>query len=516
MSELFTGNVSSAGKRQARTEKELSEKRKIRKRAIIVILVVVILTGTAMFFNSNFVRRNLMAVRVGQFEFTATQFDFFLNSTIIDYRTTGQQQGIPLPDFGRPLSGQFNFAANQYWTDYFIDLTFQRMHETALLNHHADIAGFVLSAEHLRLIEEELDELRMMAMWQAPTFIDFLRFTYSLSITESIFENMMRFTYRARAFEEYMFESFSYTQQQLDEAYNQRRDDFDLFVFREFMIHPEEIDIMAFEPGEGELILELQAEAAAEAAALAQSIVDEIESLEGFLEHARLQIDPWGFMEHDDDDTLEELMGQHLPFEFRQWFLDSARRYGDVAALEIGGAFSIVYFVERNDNSYLMREMRQILIMRDHFIDHELEDQMMAHAVADISAAAEASMILELFLEGGATEHHLISLMPMHSHDHTEGGLYTQLARSFTGIGEMQVVPEISRWLFEEGRQIGDFELIRTENFGYHLIFLSGFGERYRDFLADNALRQHDIAQWRASLGTIHVTRHWPMIFTQG
>ena len=516
MSELFTGNASSAGKRQARTEKELSEKRKIRRRAIIVVLIVAILFGTAMFFNSNFVRRNLMAVRIGQFEFTATQFDFFFNSTIIEYRNVGQQPDQPFPDFTRPLVGQRNFATDQYWTEYFVDLTFQNMHDTALLNYHADIYGFALSAEHLRQIEEEMAELRMIAQWQAPSFIDFLRFTYSLSITESIFENMMRFTFRARAFEEHMAESFTFEQHELDAAYNERRNDFDLFVFRQFLIHPEPVDFAEFEPGvEGHLILEAQAENAAVAAALAHEIVAEIATLEDFIEQARLQNDPWGFHEHDDDDTLEELMGQHLPHEFRDWFFDSARMYGDVAVLEFGDDFAIVYFIERNDNSYLMREMRQILIMRDFFMDHDEEDQVMARIIADMEASVEANAVLGLFVDGGATEQHLISLMPAHSHDNTEGGLYTNIARSFTNSGEIQLVPEISRWLFEDGRRIGDFELIRTEAFGYHLVFLSGFGERYRDFLADHILRQRDSEQWRDSLAPLSVTRHWAMIFTQ-
>ena len=516
MSELFTGNASSAGKRQARTEKELSEKRKIRKRAIIVVLVVAILFGTAMFFNSNFVRRNLMAVRIGQFEFTATQFDFFFNTTIIDYRNVGPQPGEPFPDFQSPLAGQVNFATGQLWTDYFVDLTFQRMHETALINHHADIYGFALSSEHLWQIEEEMAHHRMMAEWQAPTFIDYLRFTFSLSITEEIFENMLRFTHRAQAFEEYMRESFTFTQEQLDAAYNQRRDDFDLFVFRHFMVLPEPVPFEDFEPGvEGHLILEAQAEATAEAGVIAHNIVAEIETLEDFLEQARLQNDPWGFFDEHDDDTLNQLMGQQLPQEFRHWFFDSARMYGDVAVLESGDAFAIVYFVERNDNSYFMREMRQILIMREFFMDHEVEDEALAFAFADAGAATTANEVFDIFVAGGPTEDHLLSLMPIHSHDHTEGGLYTQIARTFTGFGESQLVPEISNWLFEEHRQIGDFELIRTEAFGYHLIFLSGFGERYRDFLADHLLRERESEYWRASLGTLHVTRHWPMVFTR-
>ena len=518
MSELFTGNVSSAAKRQARSEKEQSEKKKIRKRAIIVVLIVAVLFGTALFFNSNFARRTLTAVRVGEFTFSATEFDFFFQTTILDYRSIGQQQGLLLPNFEIPLAGQINFTTGQYWTEYFADRTFERMAEVALFNRHADIYGFELSAEDLALIENELEELRDWAEgpWSPyRSFAEFLRFNYSLSMNERVFENMMRFVYRAQAFGEHMMEAFTYSPQELEAIYNERRDDFDLFVFRHFTVHPEEFDMFDFDPDDFELALQLQEMAAEDAAALAWEIVFAIQTLDDFLAFAREHADPWNF-EHHDDDTIAELLGQQLPLEFQAWFLDGTRRYGDVTVIEFAGSSMVVYFVERNDNSYLMREMRQILIDRNHFIDFNIEDQTMAHAFADAQAALAAQEVLELFIAGGATEEVLISLMPEHSHDTTVGGLYTRIAKTSTGHGEMQLVPEISRWLFDQHRRVGDFELIRSEAFGHHLVFVSGFGERYRDFLAGTVLRDRDIELWRDSLETLQVTRHWPMVFALG
>ena len=75
------------------------------------------------------------------------------------------------------------------------------------------------------------------------------------------------------------------------------------------------------------------------------------------------------------------------------------------------------------------------------------------------------------------------------------------------------MVPEIEEWLFTPGRQVGDFALVETEAFGYHLLYFTGYGDRYCDYLADTKLRNADYQTWDDSLETFEVAKHWAFMF---
>ena len=95
--------------------------------------------------------------------------------------------------------------------------------------------------------------------------------------------------------------------------------------------------------------------------------------------------------------------------------------------------------------------------------------------------------------------------------DTTEGGFYDKISKS---ASQNKMVPEIEDWLFADGRQYGDYELIRTEDYGYHLVFFMGYGERLCDFLADSGMRTRDYNAWKESLAPVEATKRWAFTLT--
>lgn len=84
------------------------------------------------------------------------------------------------------------------------------------------------------------------------------------------------------------------------------------------------------------------------------------------------------------------------------------------------------------------------------------------------AARVEAQGILDMWLEGEATEESFGALANEHSFDSdgTDGGLYTD-------VYEGQMVPEFNDWCFDEARVIGDYGLVKT-TYGYHVMYFSG------------------------------------------
>lgn len=82
----------------------------------------------------------------------------------------------------------------------------------------------------------------------------------------------------------------------------------------------------------------------------------------------------------------------------------------------------------------------------------------------------EAQKIYDLYLAGELTEEHFGELANEYSDDQdgevTNGGLYENVFK-----GDM--VEAFDAWLFEEGRQVGDTGLVKTE-YGYHVMYFAG------------------------------------------
>jgi len=263
--------------------------------------------------------------------------------------------------------------------------------------------------------------------------------------------------------------------------------------------------------------------ALAETREIAALIAGGIVTEEDFIEAARnYDEESYG----DRDSTLAERMGEYMEPDFEQWLLEESRGYGDISTIETTIGTYVLFFVERDGNDHPTVSMRQILVMRENvypdFYPEGEDDPEFLEAVeaADMEALERAQEILALFISGGATKDALIGLMEEYSDDDTDGGFYDNIAKLTYQSNDgrylsMRVVQEIEDWLFEEGRAVGDFELIRTEAFGYHLLFFMGSGERLNEIISGDRMRSTDFLEWKDGLPEQAVVKHWSFTLTQ-
>lgn len=90
-------------------------------------------------------------------------------------------------------------------------------------------------------------------------------------------------------------------------------------------------------------------------------------------------------------------------------------------------------------------------------------------ADAEAAAKAEAERILALWQEN-PTEEYFSELANEHSHDQdgkvTDGGIYRGIQKTDN------YVTQFLNWCFEDGRQVGDAEIVKTI-YGYHIMYFS-------------------------------------------
>ena len=528
MSTMFDNNSGSAGKRNARIEKEQLERRKTKKKATIVVIIFALVVAVSVFANSNFVRRTFPAINIEGVNFSATEFEFFHSIAVENYLGTIQNEWgdlaqMILPDRELPFADQIHPLTEETWADTFYNLTIELMTETTLLNLAADAVGFVMPDETREMMELEFEQMRMWAPFMGfPNFNSFIRFTYSMSINERMFLESMEFLTRAQSFAGYTFDSFTFNQAEIDAEYIANRDDLDLFIFRAFTISPEMPVVGDFDSAEE--FLQAQEAAQAEARERIEEIISRINSEEDFITEAR-EYDEERF--HEADSTLSQALGMVLESIFAEWLTAPERVHGDMTNIEVnipdgvgGETFvsNIIFFLERNDNSYRMVDMREIFISRDRFMegidDFDLIADEFFFEIVESMLEEKAEEIFDMFIAAGATEAAFIGLVEEHSDGFTgDGGLHTQVAKTNVGAGEMTMVDEVTAWLFEDGRQVGDFEIIRSAEEGFHIVYVVGFGDRYRDLVAEARLRSDTFEEWRGGFTTENISKRWAFFF---
>ena len=521
MSGAFDKKADKISRREERTRKEIQEKKKVRRIAIIVVAVFAVLLVGALFINSKFVARSLTAITVGGVDFSAAEFDFFYSTSASEYLDyMAQQFGDMASSYGpsndRQHSSQIRDHENgETWADFFIEYAIVQISDQVKRYNAALAAGYTVTDEVRETIESEVAEYRLYAeMYGYPSLEMFLQNMFgSSNLNETVLRNVLEFLHIASSYSEQIHDSFTYGASDLAAYYFENRDTFDSFEYRYFIVRAEDVERYDFDTEEE--YEEANEAALAEARAEAERIVSGINSEDDYIAAAR---------EYDEDEywladsTLRVYPGSWLSNTYQDWMREDGRQYGDVIALDASIGSYVVFFVARDPNEYRMAEMRQILVMREEVSSEFYEEgeddpeYLEAFEFADSEARERAEEALRLFIEGGATEDMLIELMEEHSEDATEGGFYDLITKN---ANNNKMVPEIENWLFAPERQVVDYELIRTEDYGYHLVYFSGFGDRYCDYLAETEMRSNDYAAWEESLDTVDMVKRWAFIFTQ-
>jgi hypothetical protein len=148
-------------------------------------------------------------------------------------------------------------------------------------------------------------------------------------------------------------------------------------------------------------------------------------------------------------------------------------------------------FLGRETNDYNPVDFRHILIQaEDTDGDGEYSDEEIA------AAQTQAQDIYDQWLAGEATEDSFAQLAEEYSTDtgsNENGGLYEEVYKD-------AMVQPINDWLFAEGRQAGDTEVVSYDGSSYtgtHVLFFVGADDlTYAQYQADTALRSDDYNTW--------------------
>ena len=372
------------------------------------------------------------------------------------------------------------------WHDYLMEYAMSNAASTYAIYDEAVANGYTLSEDTQLTIDSELASLDMMASIYGYSSGDALLVAqYGRGCDKESYEEYLTVNSLAQEYANYIYNNFSYEQADIDAYYAENAADFDGYTYRLFNVQVVEEETEEAEEVSEEETVDPEALAACEkiAGEMAEAAKgDEQAFIDLALENA-----PEASKESFEDEAYtlrEDYTAASIPEAIREWVTDAARVEGDTTYVDNGSddGYYVVYFVRQEDHSYQLPNVRHILISVSDTTDTEAME----------AAKAEAEMILDEFLAGDATEEAFAELAVTNSEDTgsaEEGGLYENITPG-------SMVDAFDAWCFEDGRQVGDTGIVET-TYGYHIMYFSGYGETYQNYMVKNTMLSNDYTAWQ-------------------
>lgn len=434
-----------------------------------------------------------------------TGFDYNLSPDKQEY-TVGKLEG-------------FEDGQTAYWSDYLRITTLNNLKETAASYMEAVNAGYKLTDDQQKQIDDTIEEYRSYAKENDFSLNRFLIYRFGKGVDENLLREILKENQIAQTYltDKYNEIKDAQTDKDIEKEYKDNISDYALVSIRTFSItaNAETNDDMTDEEktAANEAALET-AKKTADAAF--KTITDE----ESFLEAAKAASASEDAFSADStlrEDITYSTLQSSLGANTADWVFNGERKVGDVAVLEGNNQYIIAYMVKlpyKNEN--LPGNVRHILFK---FTTDDSGNVSMTDEEKDV-LKADAQKVLDEFNKK-PSEAAFIKLVNEYSEDEgsvENGGLYEDIRP------DSQYVETFRDWATDQSRKVGDAEIIETE-YGYHIMYFTGFSEKaiwyedvqsaladnkfetyYNDMIAKHPVKEKDgVINWAMDLINKHI-----------
>lgn len=471
-------------KRQAQRIKTLKAKKREKRIKTAVAAFVILLVIVLVVFNSSLFYTGIPAVKIGDWDFTTAEFNYFYNSILNSiYNSYYQQYGeytSMLLDINKSLDKQ-QYSEGVSWDEYIETQAMEKMKSIAMLVTAAENEGYALGEDGENDILNSLTDAKAAATQSGyPSLDSFLKANFGKGVNEKLLNKIVRWEVTASFYQKELLGRLEYTDEELDAKYDENAPEYNLITYYRYYVDGSANE----EEGLDETTAMNQAFTIAESIkvgrteeAFADLVIQYVpeEQKEEYLDPAML--------------LQKNMSPSSLNNAYKDWLTSSERKYGDTEVFESGTGYYVLLYIDSNDNSYNLKSFRHILVMA---APDEETGEVTANSV--LMAKKSADDIYEEW-QKDPTEDKFVELVTEYSEDpgsNSSGGLYEDVQMG-------QMVPEIEQWLFSGDRKPGDSEVLYASSgsyTGYHIIYFAGSAERRDRIIARNLLEEEWYMEW--------------------
>ncbi len=455
----------------------MPSRRSTKKRILIGVGVVALLAIVLVsYFTSPAYLRTKTVGNIGDDKISEAEFSYFYQTSLQDaynsiYQTYGEYTSYIL-DTEKPLDEQY-YQDDYTWHQYITDLACASIEEVHALCKAAEDADYTLDETDAALVDQAVASLETSAENAGYSTSLYLRMMYGHGMNLKSYRSYLENIVVADAYSNSVLESYTYTDEQIDEYYNANKQDFDTVDLRMISIRG-----TTNEDGTVDLT---EAEAIAEEALSTYTTEEELAQF-------GVDLDEEDEITEADDTLYTYIPASQLAVEgMADWFFDEARQYGDMEIFHDDNAYYVAFYIGRHDIDYNTVNMRHILV------EPQDVDENGVYTEESVEAALETmDSYFEEWEASDMTEETFAEMANKYSADdgsNTVGGLYEDIYK-----GQMTRV--VNDWLFDPERQTGDYTIVQS-SYGFHLVLFCGETENnYKTTTVSSAMQNADYQAW--------------------
>ena len=463
----------------------------------VVVLIVVILL-----LNSGLMYTMTTALTANTTKYTPAQVNYYYGRDYVNLvNTYGDYISMLGIDTSLGLSGlkdqECPMMDGGTWRDYFRDSAKNDVQQIQALLDYAKENGISLTQEEIAEVDAQFEGIEETATSLGYGNADKLySMNYGSGVTTKIVRQAALDGALAQKAYDSKQDSLTWSEDELEDYYQSLNGDKDLFTFDMYYVSAETVETtVTGEDGTESTEMTADDTSRAEAKSTADAIVaaykdgDDIDDLQERFEAAVLS------QTGNLPTSRSGYSGSGLSSAYADW-MKADRKAGDVEvfadAEEDPAGYTVVMFLDREDNHYPTVNVRHILVKAEADEDGNYSDE------AKEAAQKRAEEILAEYEAGPKTEESFAALAEEYSEDtgsNTNGGLYENVYRG-------QMVKEFEDFCFAEHKP-GDTGIVYGESgsyAGYHVMYYVGEGQLYSSYLAETELRSEAMTNWSAEL----------------
>lgn len=435
--------------------------------------------------------------------FLYSQYNTFVNNNYYYLSYYGLNPNLSLK--------QQNFSTNMTWFSYFMRAAKLQVKELVAMATEAQNQGVALDEEELKEIDDYLAELKADSQIKSTygSLKNYLSAIYAPGVTEDTVRKCIRLQELAAKYYEQLIESFEYTDEEMNKYVEDNPESFYKFDYIYYDFDPE--TKTGATADEKKAALEAAKKAAEEFLA---KVTDEASFKNLIVElekKAEEEAETTGTTttgtstgtgsdtEKTDEDYLKNFIKESQAYkadsDFGKWAFENDRKDGDFKLIENTKKSTVdgkevtevtgytVYFLTKAKyvDDYATKDVRHILFTKTKY-------------GTDDAAKKKAEEVLAEFNKGEKTAEAFGELAKKYTEDSNgdKGGLYENVTKGY-------MVTEFNDWMYDEERQVGDTEIIKTK-YGYHIMYHEGDGEIAWKLSAKDGLKAEEYESYLKEL----------------
>ncbi|MBQ8732174.1 MAG: peptidylprolyl isomerase [Oscillospiraceae bacterium] len=435
--------------------------------------------------NNGTTLRNTISISSENVKVNNAVMTYFFNSTfnnILNYYynmglTDMSQLGL---DVTRSLKKQ-TYSGTQTWFDYILSSTKTNVEEMVLLAEAAHAKNLTLDDEDKATIDENIKTMKETAEKGGMDFARYLSNNFGTGVKEEDVRSAMELSALATKYQDQFMDGLEYSDEDINKYFDENKN---TYTFVDYLSYTFKADIKTGATDD-------EKKAAKEAAKKLADEAAKCTTKEAFEAHMKTYLKDVAKVAEDKlDAEIEKLLteeGSYTKGDFGDWAFGKDTAINTTKVVAGTDSYTVYLLLKAPYRMEgLTKNVSHILISTSDY-------------KAETDAKKEAERVLKLWEEGDKTLDSFKALAKEHSTDTgsaSNGGVYEDVA-----AGDM--VTEFNDWLFDEKREVGDVEIVKT-TYGYHIMYFVGdsLPEWKVDLIAD--MENKDYTDHKTELKKAH------------